>query len=330
MSETTKSSDQANTRAALARPVAARAAALLNSYWAELSLMGPVTIYLCVTLGLLLQTPGIVIALGLALALAYAGPRITADTMLALYRAEPISPGQGVSLRAAIATLSERAGLVPSTAVAAFSAGASSRTAILMTEGLLRRHPLAQIVAIAAHEIAHIRAGDLRVFALADSVTRLAQALFLTGVLLAVLEAVAWLAGERVFGMLPILALLAAPTLNSQLQLRLPRDRDYQADGLAASLLGGTAPIIETALSMAPEFGSPVDDLRFPVPQRRSPIPSPLRAHISGVDRADRLRQSPPLQLHPPLDLRDEPLVSLAGVGPIELRPRNRWPGLWF
>jgi heat shock protein HtpX len=319
MSETTKSSDQANTRAALARPVAARAAALLNSYWAELSLMGPVTIYLCVTLGLLLQTPGIVIALGLALALAYAGPRITADTMLALYRAEPISPGQGVSLRAAIATLSERAGLVqppalaivPSTAVAAFSAGASSRTAILMTEGLLRRHPLAQIVAIAAHEIAHIRAGDLRVFALADSVTRLAQALFLTGVLLAVLEAVAWLAGERVFGMLPILALLAAPTLNSQLQLRLPRDRDYQADGLAASLLGGTAPIIETALSMAPEFGSPVDDLRFPVPQRRSPIPSPL-------------------QLHPPLDLRDEPLVSLAGVGPIELRPRNRWPGLWF
>jgi heat shock protein HtpX len=37
--------------------------------------------------------------------------------------------------------------------------------------------------------------------------------------------------------------------------------------------------------------------------------------------------QAPPM---PPLDISEGPRISLIGVGPIELRPRYRWPGVWF
>ena len=32
----------------------------------------------------------------------------------------------------------------------------------------------------------------------------------------------------------------------------------------------------------------------------------------------------------PQIETREEPLVTLVGVGPIEMRPRYRWSGLWF
>jgi heat shock protein HtpX len=37
--------------------------------------------------------------------------------------------------------------------------------------------------------------------------------------------------------------------------------------------------------------------------------------------------QAPPM---PPLDIAEGPRISLIGVGPIEMRPRYRWPGVWF
>jgi heat shock protein HtpX len=323
---------------AAARLAGAQAKAWVLQDRVRWSLLLPVAAYLMLIAVLMMGKSGLIVA-GLALAaLATFGPRLPADTILSLYRAEPIAPGQGLALRAAIEALAQRAGLttppalaiVPSFAVGAFSAGVAPRAAILMTEGLLRRHSLREIVTIAAHEIAHMRAGDLPVFALADTVTRLAQALCYLGVLLLGIEAVAFVAGEHAVSLLLITLLLAAPLLSSQLQLNLPRQREYDADRIAAHLLGDVDAVVAVALSMEPDFGAPLDDLRWPVPQRRSPIPSPLRAHISGAERAERLRTGELPPLLPRLVIADEPLVSLVGVGPIGMRPRNRWPGLWF
>lgn len=304
----------------------------------ELWLLGPVSLYLLLVCAVAFHGGGLLFALALTALLAVFGPRISADTMLSLYRAEPISPGQGLALRAAIEELSQRAGLpnppaiaiVPSMAVGAFSVGTQPRVAIMLTEGLLRRYSLAEIVAIAAHELAHIRAGDLAFFSLADVTTRLAQALSYLGVLLFGLGAMAWLFGEPFVELPLVTLLLLAPFLNSQLQLRLPRQREYAADNMATTLLGDTATVRSVALAMEPDFGSLFDDFRLPVPQRRSPIPSPARAHLAGSERVEHLRSDDRSPQFAPLPLADEPLVSLVGVGPIEMRPRNRWPGLWF
>lgn len=304
----------------------------------EAWLLAPTTIYLCLIGGLLFNTTGVVLGLLSGVAIAVFGHRLTADTMQSLYRAEPIAPAQGRALRQAIADLSERAGLlsspaiavVPSVAIGAFSVGSHNRTAILLTEGLLRRFNIRQIATIAAHEIAHIKAGDLRFFALADTITRVAQLLCYLGVILSALTAIAWLLGENFIDIRTIGLLLIAVSLNSQLQLYLPRQREYAADRTAAQLLGDSDAVAALALAMEPDGGSPLDDFRLPVPQRRSPIPSPARAHLLGSERVDQLRSgAQPLPL-PPLAITDEPLVSLVGVGPIEMRPRNRWPGLWF
>ena len=321
-----------------ARSLVPHAKALWNRHRDTARLAGPAAAYLAVLCVLLFGAWGLLAALLASTLLARFGPNISADTILSLYRAQPIAPRQGAALRSALATLSTRAELptapaiaiIPSMAVGAFSAGQDPRTAILMTEGLLRRYSLREIVTITAHEIAHMKAGDLPFFALADVMTRLAQVLSYLGIALLALDGLAWLIGEHFMSWWPIALLLLAPCLNSQLQLALSRQREYDADRMASSLLGGTDEIAAIALAMEPDFGSPIDDFRVPVPQRRSPIPSPARAHLAGSIRAARLRDGDPPPLLPPLTIIDEPLVSLVGAGPIEMRPRNRWPGLWF
>lgn len=328
----------AGTGAARGLALSARVKDMLADYRDELMLLAPAAVYLVVIGALLLRLPGVALALIATVLIALFSRRLSADTMLSLYRAEPIAPSQGAALRAAISAMSQRAGLahepalaiVPSLAVGAFSVGGGPRLALLMTEGLLRRHSLREIVARAAHEIAHMRNGDLPILALADILTRVAQLLYYAGVALTGFEVLAWLAGERLAGWLPALGLLAAPMLNSRLQLALPRQREFHADRVAAALLGDARPVAAVVRRWEGDRGNPIDDFRLPVPQRRSPAPSPLRAHPDGADRARRLDALDGSLLGPPLAIVDEPLISLVGFGPIEMRPRNRWPGLWF
>lgn len=301
-------------------------------------LVAPVTLYLLIVFWLLFGTAGVILAIVAVSLLVSFGPRLSADTMLALYRAEPMSLTQGAALRDVVAAISVRAALpappalaiIPSLAVGAFSCGTGSRCAVLFTEGTLRRHPLSELTAIAAHEIAHLRAGDLPYFALADTVTRVAQALFYVGAALAAASGLLWLIGEPMFAALPTILLLAAPMLSSQLQLRLPSDHDLAADAEAARLIGDRLIVAKVASAETGACGSPLDDLRLPVPQRRVPLPSPLRCHIDGELRSQALRAAEIANPLTPLALGDGPLISLVGVGPIEMRPRDRWPGLWF
>lgn len=315
-----------------------RARRFLKKHRTEIMLIVPAALYLVIVCSILMGRSGVIVAAALTAAIAILGPRTKADTLLSLYRAEPIAPGQGMALRTAITTLVRRAELatdpalaiVPSLAVGAFSVGAPPRTALLMTEGLLRRHTLEEIVALAAHEIAHMRNGDLPIFALADAVTRLAQALFYFGVALAGIEAAAWITGETVVSKLPVILLLAAPLSSSTLQLALPRQIEYDADATAARLLGDARLMAAVARKQTADAGSFIDDLRLPVPQRRAPVPSPLRTHPGGEERAIALAPMSDSDLGPRLMVPDEPLISLVGFGPIEMKPRNRWPGLWF
>lgn len=329
---------QAQTAPKPSPAVADRVRGWLVAHTPELELLGPAGIYLAIVGLLLFYSPGLIVAMTATALLAALGPRLSADTLLRLYRAQPIAQGQGTALRGAIDSLSARAGLarapslaiIPTLAIGAFSAGVAPRQVILLTEGLLRRHSLREIVTIAAHEIGHMQAGHLPFFGLADTLTRLAQGLYYAGIIGCIFQALAWLAGEQVLGWALLLVLLAAPTLNSQLQLRLPRTREYDADQIAAALMGDTGAVVLFARSEDEACGSPIDDLLWPVPQRRIPLPSPVRAHFDGTERARALQAAPPPTLLPLLAIADEPLISLVGVGPIEMRPRNRWPGLWF
>jgi heat shock protein HtpX len=115
----------------------------------------------------------------------------------------------------------------------------------------------------------------------------------------------------------------------SLLQLALSRTREFDAD-LDGAVLTGDPVGLASALSRVERYqGRLWEDLAAPG-GRRIPAPSVLRSHPETEERVARLRSLAPEQMLPPLDIREEPMVSLVGFGPVAIRPRFRLPGLWF
>lgn len=68
----------------------------------------------------------------------------------------------------------------------------------------------------------------------------------------------------------------------------------------------------------------------LPVPARKVPQPSLLRSHPKTEDRIARLQQLEEQRV-PTMIVRDEPLmITMVGLGPISMRPRYRFPGIWY
>jgi heat shock protein HtpX len=113
------------------------------------------------------------------------------------------------------------------------------------------------------------------------------------------------------------------------LQLALSSAREIDADRAAALLTGDSLGVASAVSRLDPIPGQALDDLMPPVPARKVPLPSMLRYPPLSDRRIARLNafQAPPM---PPLDIAEGPRISLIGVGPIEMRPRYRWPGVWF
>jgi heat shock protein HtpX len=258
-------------------------------------------------------------------------------TLMWLYGARAGDPRALQQAEALAAVLAQRAGLarapvlyvIPSTLLSVFSLGTPDRSAIAVTEGLLRRLTMREIAAVLAHEIGHVRRGDLFALGIADLVTRFAQALYYLGLALAVLNVFRLLTGYEHVAWLTVALLVLAPALLNLLQLQLSRKREIGADREGALLTGDPLGLASAISRLESSTGSPADDLKPPVPARRVPLPSLLRCLPPDEERIARLRalDAPPM---PPLDIEDGPRISLVGVGPIQMRPRYRWPGVWF
>mgnify|MGYP000043434250 CR=1 FL=1 len=280
---------------------------------------------------------GILIALIWPLAL-----RIPPEAVVRLYQATRIPPDDS-QLSSLIDVLAYRAGLpkrpdlyvIPSATLNAFAAGSREHSAIAVTEGLLRRLSLAETAGVLAHEMAHIRNSDLLVMGFADVITRVLQLMSYVALGLALYNALAFVRGEDMISGWAVLAFCLAPALSSLLQLGLSRAREFEADRTAVSLTGD-APALASALRRLETYtGHFWEDLMFPVPARRVPHPSLLRSHPETEDRIRRLEAlaaslpAAPTQ-HDPLVIVEQPMFSLVGYGPGDMRPRYRWPGLWF
>lgn len=264
--------------------------------------------------------------------------RIAPSTMMLIYGARPYQAGDLAQFDHITAELARRAGLryaprlyvVPSMLLSAFSVGSSQRFATALTEGLLRRLTMREVAAVLAREVAHAQRGDLLVLGIADVVTRCAQGLYYIGLALAALNLLRGIGGGEPVPWLSVVLLILAPVLMTLLQLALSRAREIEVDRAAALLTGDPLGVASAISRLDASPGSPLEDLIPPVPARKVPLPSMLRfAPPPSERRIARLNtfQAPPM---PPLDIAEGPRISLIGVGPIEMRPRYRWPGVWF
>lgn len=283
-----------------------------------------------------------------ALMLLLIGPlamRMPPEAVMRLYQATRI-PRDDSQLSSLVDVLAFRAELpqrpdlyvIPSLTLNAFAVGSRDHSAVAVTEGLLRRLSLAETAGVLAHEMAHIRNNDLLVMGLADVITRLLQLLAYVALGLALFNVFALARGEETISWWAVLLLYLAPALSSLLQLRLSRAREFEADRQAAILTGDPAALASALRRLEPYTGHFWEDLMFPVPARRVPHPSVLRSHPDTDARIRRLTapDEAPGQAqsqapgHAPLVIVEQPMFSLVGYGPGDMRPRYRWPGLWF
>lgn len=269
--------------------------------------------------------------------------RMPPEAVMRLYRATPAPPDDS-QLSSLVDVLAYRAELprrpdlyvIPSMTLNAFAAGSRDHSAIAVTEGLLRRLSLAETAGVLAHEMAHIRNNDLLVMGLADVITRVLQLMSYCALGLALYNGLAFLTGEDMISWWAVLFLYLAPALSSLLQLGLSRAREFQADADAAALTGDPDGLASALRRLETYTGHFWEDLMFPVPARRVPHPSLLRSHPETEDRIRHLlalKATPEGQgqaWHEPLVIVEQPMMSLVGYGPGEMRPRYRWPGLWF
>ncbi len=253
--------------------------------------------------------------------------------VLKLYKAQRLPQRDFPEGHRIIDVLSERAGLkvrpklyyVPSKMMNAFAVGTREDSAIAVTDGLVRGLTLRQFVGVIAHEMSHIRNGDVQVMALADVVNRMTSFLSTVG-LIALAFRLTDVIGGGIGIWTAIGLLVVAPAIGGLLQLALSRAREYDADLEAVGLTGDPEGLASALVTLEKKQRGIWEGLVLP--GSRSPEPSLLRSHPRTEDRVARLaslRQEP----EPDVVYPDERPDIGGGITRVIRRPRVRMTGVW-
>ena len=264
------------------------------------------------------------------------GPRVAPDAVMRMYNARRVHPGQDGGLLRIVNALARRAGLgaqpkvyvIPSNMMNAFATGRRDDASLAVTTGLVSRLGTRELAGVLAHEISHIRNGDLWIMGVADMLSRLTLLMSYLAVFLVALNLPLVMMGEAHIPWAPVLLLYFAPTISAVLQLALSRAREYDADLEGARLSGDPDGLASALMRLERLQGQFWENILMP--GRKNPAPSLLRSHPRTEDRVARLRELNPRDLDP-LPLPANPLEQLAEMGGALVRPRYRWmSGLWY
>jgi len=220
---------------------------------------------------------------------------------------------------------------IPSSVMNAFTVGKRDNAAIGVTDGILRKLTLRELAGVLAHEISHLRNGDLRVMTLADVISRITANLSMIGQVLILINLPLFLMGRAHIPWIPLLLLLAAPTLSALMQLALSRTREFDADMGAVRLTGDPLGLASALEKMERYQGSLLGTIF--APGRRSPDPSLLRSHPHTEERIRRLLslEERPAPAHAiPLASPEPMFFGTPDIPTVTRQPRYRYvSGLW-
>jgi heat shock protein HtpX len=244
----------------------------------------------------------------LALALA-AGMNLyawfTSDTAaLRAFGARLVSPSEAPELYAMVDRLRQRAGLpMPRLAVApqpqpnAFATGRSPDKAVVcVTQGLLQVLDQGEVEGVLAHELAHIRNGDMLLQSVAAT---------LAGAV-AMVSKVGMVSGGRNGQSRPNpLTLLLAPLAAMLIQFAISRTREFKADATGAAISGKP---LQLAAALA-KINSAAKRIPMNVTPTMAPLAQvdPLQAVGGGFGKL--------FATHPPVEERIERLREIAARG---------------
>lgn len=235
--------------------------------------------------------------LGTSLALLLQPGRSTA-LLRALWGAERLSPLQAPGLYGMLADLAERAGLervpplyyVRRPEVVALSTGWGRNAAVMVSDGLLRVMPPRELAAVLAHEISHLRHGDLKILRLADAAGQLTRLLSLFGLVLMAFYLPAAVALGVDLPLLGVLLLVAAPVASDLMTLKLSRTREFAADAGAAELTGDPRALMTALDRLGGGWERMASPTRFLSLIRTHPTTAERLARLAELAPAPKLR----------------------------------------
>jgi heat shock protein HtpX len=197
---------------------------------------------------------GLIVAFGFAILMNFVSYWFSDRIVLSMYKATPVGPEH--QLYQTVARLAQRAGLpmpkvfvIPTDSPNAFATGRNPHHAsVAATEGILRVLEPAELEAVMAHELAHVKHRDILTSSVAATIataimfgSRMAQygAIFAGG------RSDDRRGGENVFGLLATAIL--APIAAMLIQAAISRSREFAADAGGAEILGEPA-VLASAL----------------------------------------------------------------------------------
>lgn len=233
--------------------------------------------------------------------LAVFSPRMGPAPLLAQYGAVLLPPVVAPELEFADEVLAARAGLrrapglycLPGRVPGAFTVGGRD-AALVVTAGLLTILSLREVVAVLAHEMSHLRAGDHALMRISRTVTRLTTGACVAGVVVLLADpdvVVHTLAGFLVLAV--VVAVL--PVVVALLDRAFARSREIDAD-LGAAHLTGDPEALATALEKVELLCGDRWGLRSTW-ARRPGRGSLLSSHPTTERRTERLRELEPVPI---------------------------------
>lgn len=269
-----------------------------HNHWRSLLILAGIGLWMALVGWLVAGAIGVVWSVLGALLVVMVQPVRSTTMLRALYGAVPLGPVQAPGLHVLVEELTRRAGMrrvppllyIPRPEMIALSTGWGRDGTIALSDGMLRTLPGRELAAVLAHEVSHLRAGDLKLLRVAEAAGRLTRTLAVAGMVLMVvyLPDIMALGGVP---LVPLLLLLAAPIVSDLLALTLSRTREFDADAGAAELTGDPAGLIGALTRISLAQGENWELLRRGGPLRWLRL---IRTHPTTGERVARLRELTP------------------------------------
>jgi len=267
---------------------------------AQVAVMLLLMVGLLVGVGWLLagQVGAVAAGVGVGLTLLFRGS-VSPTMVMRFYRGRPLQPMEHPRLYELARWLAQRAGLdrvptlfaVPAAAPTALSVGGPRDGVIAVSLGLLEHFSERELRVVMAHEMAHLAGRDNMVLGLAETLGRMTGAMAQIGLFLALLNLPLLLAGYATISWSALSVLVLSPSVAVIMQLALSRNREFQAD-LMAARLSGDPRALASALWKVERMQRGM--LRMLLGRRADQVPQPpplLQTHPSTEKRVKRLRE---------------------------------------
>ncbi|MBP2018567.1 heat shock protein HtpX [Symbiobacterium terraclitae] len=246
---------------------------------------------------------GAAVVIAVSLLTSTAAYRGRARASLRQMGGRPLQWYEAPDLYELVAALAHRAGLptprlylLPGEMVNAVAVATASSSAIGVTRPLLRHMPADEVAAVIAHELSHIRHGDLPLNMVAAGLAGAAAVLAEMGRFGVIF---AWLLGAPVgVGELALALLVAGgiPAVALALRMSISREREYLADAGAAALVGSTQ-LMARALWRLDQLNRPTwwqRLLGYPSPVEPTGLAALFSSHPPTRQRIARLQAMRP------------------------------------